>query len=641
MAANYQIGSLIDARYLVQRQLGAGASGTVFLAREQELGRDVAIKVLSLGVQGSDSSARFEREAKALNQLLHPNIVRVYRFGFLEDGSPFIVMEFVSGESLRSCLERKIQLNCAEAVHIAAQLSSALEYAHSAGIVHRDLKPENVIISEDGTVKLLDFGLCKQDDPVSQSKTLTQTGAIIGTAFYMSPEQCMGKNVDWRSDIYSFACLLFEMITGAPPFQAETQAGVLLSQLSDPMPDILELAPQSGLPPELSELILKSGKKNREERYQSFAEISDILSEIGKLNCTKTFDRKAVEKNRAFSALKKKLRLPKSFLRNSAIALTALSLSLAFYLCCTESGKILLSRQAQNTLAPADAVISLSQTLKELLSSGKTEAAIKLIDESTSSKEYQKWSAIDREQLLQNYFQLCQAQKLEKQCFLLRLKLLDQLFASVQLQCARNRRKDGGTPDPPDEKETDALSKICREFYYASLSKRQWAQVSHTIESQWSLGSKDSFSGIVWLFALRCESNRKRGVPDQEASTLAKYYATAAGASEPPLLYDLVKNGSDVALKVGAYNRAVTLHLCLSRYYFRKGRIDEARKELALAEKYADGHGLSDSEKDDLMGMQQSMARGRLLERDEIVRSDTNPQGNESFMSQFVRQMGK
>lgn len=247
-----QPGYIIDGHYSLEKMLGEGASGKVFLARDLDLNRSVAIKVLNLNASiggGSDALARFDREAKALSRLLHSNIVRVFRFGKLENDTPYLVMEYVEGESLHSLLERKKLLNCQEAIEIALQVCVALEYAHSMGLVHRDLKPENIVLSSTGeppTVKLLDFGLCKESAGQSAQESLTKTGFLVGTALYMSPEQCLGRQVDYRSDIYSFGCVLFEMITGEPAFKSDSISNTLIMHLNEPIPAILSLSEDCG-----------------------------------------------------------------------------------------------------------------------------------------------------------------------------------------------------------------------------------------------------------------------------------------------------------------------------------------------------------------------------------------------------------
>src|SRR3984957_1152734 len=223
-------------QYEIRGDLGAGGMGEVYRARDPRLGREVALKVLPEAFAAdAQRLGRFEREAKVLASLNHPNIGSIYGF---EDSSGVhaLVMELVEGSTLAERIAQgKIPVD--EALPFAKQIAEGLEYAHERGVVHRDLKPANVKITPDGAVKILDFGLARaiEGDPaavdISTSPTLsrmaTQAGMILGTAAYMSPEQAKGKTVDRRTDIWAFGCLLFEMLTGRRPFDGETVTDVL------------------------------------------------------------------------------------------------------------------------------------------------------------------------------------------------------------------------------------------------------------------------------------------------------------------------------------------------------------------------------------------------------------------------------
>jgi eukaryotic-like serine/threonine-protein kinase len=212
--------------YEIKSTLGVGGMGEVYRARDSRLNRDVAIKVLREDGASADLRSRFEREARAVASLNHPNIVAVYDFG-IEAGQQYIVSELLEGESLRSLLHGK-PVPVRKLIDIAAQVADGLAAAHSAGVVHRDLKPENIMLAKDGRVKILDFGLARQSraaaspqkatgeeetvaPPADETKHLTSEGAVLGTASYMSPEQALGKEVDYRSDQFSFGLILHEM----------------------------------------------------------------------------------------------------------------------------------------------------------------------------------------------------------------------------------------------------------------------------------------------------------------------------------------------------------------------------------------------------------------------------------------------
>lgn len=263
------------SRYEIVKQIGAGGMGEVYLAKDSELDRLIALKVLSGGFSRDvEHLRRFVREAKSASALNHPNILTIHEIG-TADEARFIASEFVKGETLRDRLKRE-PLELTAALDIAVQIASALEAAHEAKIVHRDIKPENVMVREDGLVKVLDFGLAKLIEPqihdkefaATRSQVKTRGGIILGTAAYMSPEQARGKTVDTRSDIWSLGVVLYEMLAGFQPFAGET--------ISDAIAAILktEPAPLAGnLPAELKRIVRRSLRKNADERYQSAKEL--------------------------------------------------------------------------------------------------------------------------------------------------------------------------------------------------------------------------------------------------------------------------------------------------------------------------------------------------------------------------------
>ncbi len=262
-------------RYEVKQKLGVGGMGEVFLAHDAELDREVAIKVL-LPEFCCDLERvnRFKLEAKSASSLNHPNIITIYEIGS-ENEQLFIVTEFIKGETLRSLIERKA-LDLSSTLNIAEQIASALATAHQAGIIHRDIKPENIMIRGDGFVKVLDFGLAKPTSVESEAETRelvsTKAGVVMGSVAYMSPEQARGKEVDARTDLWSFGITLYEMLTLKTPFDGETMTDILANIIhKEPVPigEKVEYCPQ-----ELSRILKKSLRKDREERYQTAKDFS-------------------------------------------------------------------------------------------------------------------------------------------------------------------------------------------------------------------------------------------------------------------------------------------------------------------------------------------------------------------------------
>jgi serine/threonine protein kinase len=283
------IGSNVS-HYKVTSKLGEGGMGEVWRAEDTKLGRDVALKMLPDGfAQDPERLARFEREARVLASLSHPNIAGIHGLEEVE-GKRFLVMELVDGQTLAERIQQG-PMPVEEAVRIAKQIAEAVEAAHEKGVVHRDLKPANVNITPDGTVKVLDFGLAKAligdpmsgdkiDQALSLSPTLTQAmtglGVLLGTAGYMSPEQARGKPVDRRADIWSFGCILYEMLTGQRLFTGETATDVI-GAVVHKEPDLDELSAK--VPARIRRLLDRCLQKDVNRRLQSIGDARIALQE--------------------------------------------------------------------------------------------------------------------------------------------------------------------------------------------------------------------------------------------------------------------------------------------------------------------------------------------------------------------------
>ncbi|MGD0776818.1 MAG: protein kinase [Candidatus Solibacter sp.] len=266
--------------YEIQARLGAGGMGTVYQALDTLLNRAVALKVLSPDRwEGTAGRGRLMREAQAASALNHPNIVTVYEIG-QDGGVDFIAMERVEGRTLGEMAARRLPLR--EALEIAIQIADAMAAAHTAGIVHRDLKPGNIMVTERGLAKVLDFGIAKVkaggDAESGATQTLTMSGQIVGTVAYMSPEQAAGQDVDWRSDIFSFGCVLYETITGRRAFQGDSDMATLAALLAKEPTPARQFAP--GLPPGLERIVDTCLCKKRGERWQSMGDVKLLLASV-------------------------------------------------------------------------------------------------------------------------------------------------------------------------------------------------------------------------------------------------------------------------------------------------------------------------------------------------------------------------
>ncbi|MFE5239501.1 MULTISPECIES: serine/threonine-protein kinase [unclassified Streptomyces] len=271
---------LLGGRYRLVQQIAEGGMGQVWEARDESLGRPVAVKVISLlaggGSQGTEARARFLREAQITARLQHPNIVTIHDLGETDtrgDSAPFLVMELVRGEGLDAVLRRG-DVTRREAARWGAQICDALAEAHESGIMHRDIKPSNILITSAGLVKVLDFGIARAADPYATSERLTRTGFIVGTPPYMAPEQARG-HPEPRSDLYALGCVLFELLTGRLPFQAPDAVGHLSAHLTQEPPAPSSVA--TGIPSEWDELVLTLLDKDPGRRYEDAAELARAL----------------------------------------------------------------------------------------------------------------------------------------------------------------------------------------------------------------------------------------------------------------------------------------------------------------------------------------------------------------------------
>jgi serine/threonine-protein kinase len=287
-ASDPELGTLIGDRYRIVSLLGEGGMGSVYKAEHLQLAKHVAIKLLRPEISSrKDADARFQREAMAGARLQHPNVVGVLDFGDRPDGGKYLVMELLQGDSLRDLLDRTPQLPWPRAVHIARQILRGLAHAHDQGVIHRDIKPENVYLAHDGEdadfAKLIDFGIAMLTAGEGSDVRLTAAGLAVGTPTYLAPEQAVGGKLGGPTDLYSLSVVLFEMLTGRPPFVADEPVRLLTAHAMTPPPTIAEVAPEVAVPPAIEAVLRRGLAKTWGERIGTATEYIALLDEARRI----------------------------------------------------------------------------------------------------------------------------------------------------------------------------------------------------------------------------------------------------------------------------------------------------------------------------------------------------------------------
>ena len=264
-------GQKINDRYEIIKSIGEGGMANVYLANDTILDRKVAIKVLRGDLENNEKFIRrFQREAKSVSDLSHPNIVEVYDVGE-EEGQHYIVMEYIDGRTLKQLIQKRGALTVAEVIDIMTQITDGLSAAHEAYIIHRDIKPQNIMILDNGMIKITDFGIAM----TLNATQLTQTNSVMGSVHYLPPEQAAGQTATTKSDIYSAGILMYELLTGSVPFKGENAVEIALKQMKERIPSIRKQNPL--IPQSVENIVLKATAKNPKNRYDSIKEMHEDL----------------------------------------------------------------------------------------------------------------------------------------------------------------------------------------------------------------------------------------------------------------------------------------------------------------------------------------------------------------------------
>lgn len=501
-------GKVIEERYKLVRLLGEGAHGAVWLADDIHLKRPVAIKVVQASLDPSGQTiARLQREAKVLQRLDHPNIVQVFRFGTIDDDAYYLAIEYVEGSDLSVALE-KGALPIPLSMHIAKQLAGAMYAAEQRGVIHRDLKPQNVLLvlpqepDAQPIVKVADFGLCTMTaEATMQFGSLTRAGSALGTPLYMSPEQCQGGTVNVSSDIYAFGCVLFEMLTGHPPYRADTPAGVLMMHVRDPVPDLLVVTTRTSIAQALAGIISRCMAKTPRERYQSFGEVLADLQTIDISQTTARLDiRQAKPAGKNFHINKLAL-LAVAVVAVSAVAFASSALS-------TDEQRAFSLEKLSAALAPAS-------------SQSRMLAHLRFVQKIFGDATARKLAAAAL--LSQEFGDAAPEQKLE-----------------LLIACATDLKQ---PPDSEPDVIADALLDECLRCIddqvktSTPMPESRAAQISKALElllkSDWSASTWTLFERHLNEFARVYTPNDTVQMPDTQYSLLLEQFIARASVHEP------------------------------------------------------------------------------------------------------------
>lgn len=579
---NLEPGNIVDSRYRIIVQIGSSSGGQIYKAFDQLLNVEVAVKFFSR-VKATDDAAvlQFTNEAKALSQLTHPNIIRVFRSGFHNDSTPFLVEELLPGQSLRKVLGKRGRLRCNEAVAIALKLASALEYSQANQILHLNLRPENVFLVGGDTsaakaeLKLLDFGLSQiaQGDTDIESTLAgadmqsTMGGAVFeGSVPYLSPEQIRNETVDGRSDIYSFACMFFEMLVGKPPYRG-TAAEVMQMHLNKRVPRLLELSPACGLPEALDDLIQKSTATAKEDRYKSFKELGEVLERINELDSAAEFTAAAKDQGKR-----------KSGQWLSVAAATIAALACAVFLLV--NSEFFFEWKIRQELAdPRDATERLCGHLQSDLTNKNFLDARRI--EEIVAEPTPILSDEAKEELYLRFFELYRSAGL---C----AEATDAAIRVLESALLRNMHRKAEAAEPDIQRSDEA----CKYLLEQNLNKQQFSRLNHVFSRCWpAFYGPNNLLYRPILLAIKTYDNYLNGEAGRAQTTLFVYQISAEHASalnDAALMKELIKRIDRLHSKYGQCKYYFLAHIAEGNFFLNNNdrasainQMDLLRTELA------------------------------------------------------------
>lgn len=567
-------GIIFEQRYQLLELVGTGGFGTVFKARQLDLNRDVAVKILhEEASEDAEDFARLKREAQILSRLTHPNVVQIYSFGLSNTNHPYLIEEFVEGLSLRGLLNSADRVPIERTLAIFRDAALALAYLHQQGVVHRDIKPENIFLCDKpaaDTVKLIDFGLAKQK--AQDNETLTKTGMLLGTADYMSPEQGKGQRAVPASDIYSLTACLYEMLTGSQLFSADTAIGLIYKHVSETPPRLdKSLLENCSI---LDEVMKKGLAKSVETRYANAESLAADLE-------------RAIE----ILAAKKDKRSLTPSLKTTSLLLPAIVLVLVLSAVGLWSSQQQDSKriEAALSLPPDKAINSLIAAMEAEASPGQSEPVYRILNMAAKSAAYKHWSNDDQEELSLRSFLLLERLGVDNKKLV--SLVIDNLSTTVRNFKNEFKR---GVAQPSRANRVELYSR----FLLRNPTDRKAMQRLYELsalrairEDGYSDPAAFAFGNQAFDLLLSRSILRQCGPGDEDRCRLAmKTYLRTAEAALVKQDWKVLKQAMDELLnsKLRDENESAAAHAHLVTYYYACGDISTAKKELAIALKDVD-----------------------------------------------------
>lgn len=559
-------GTIFQDNYEILEILGAGGMGTVFKARQiGGINRIVALKLIINSTLGSaQSEQRFFREAKALAQLQHKNIVSFYHYGIATNGSPYTVMEFLEGESLANVINTASHFTAERSCKIMKQICSALALAHKLGIIHRDLKPDNIILlntPEADFVKVLDFGLATQNEASSSDgNQLTKTGMVVGSPDYMSPEQARGERADALSDIYACGCILYEMITGEKVFEADNSIALLSKHCNEIPKNFAERKFGKDCPAAMEAVCRKCLEKDKSKRYQSMEELGHDLE--------------AIEKGQEESISAQLPRKQTDITKNAVIV---------FCLSVLILGAVVIGFYKLKP-APESAeqkLHSISTHLKQLLNTDNDIEIKRLYNESLRSHEYFKLPFEKKQELLASYLDTFSKRGKKQLAFDAACQIIDMEIKSLR-NPAKSQDENIKRINSSNMSYCDAA---CDYLMAQDLTEQQWKSLDRIFEKQnFYITSK-----LYKLIALRAKTHDEYKVGEAERAdkTAADYHALLIQDAERGDIKAVQKSFKEIAELQKKYNaspiRLYIAYVTRGQLWLKQNNLKNAKADLESA----------------------------------------------------------